>query len=109
MNTPREKRRLTRPLVCRQVEIDPQENLRWFSLIPRRTAEWKAIYSKRQSVERCFSRLKQHRALDSHCRRGLRRIMLHAMMGLVTMQAEAVVRAERGEIERMRDVSRRVA
>ena len=49
-----------------QVEIDPQENLGRFSLIPRRTSEWKALYARRQSVERCFSRLKQHRALDSH-------------------------------------------
>ena len=71
--------------------------------------QWRALYSKRQSVERCFSRLKQHRALDSHCRRGLRKVTLHALMGLVTMQAAAVVRAERGEVERVREVSRRVA
>ena len=91
------------------VEIDPQENLRRFSLIPRRSKEWRALYSRRQSVERCFSRLKQHRALDSHCRRGLRKVRLHALMGLVTMQAAAVVRAERGEVGRVREVSRRVA
>ena len=54
-------------------------------------------------------RLKQHRALDSHCRRGLRKVTLHALMALVTMQAAAVVRAERGEIEHVREVSRRVA
>ena len=92
-----------------QIEIDPQENLRRYSLIPRRTGEWKALYSKRQSVERCFSRLKQHRPLDSHCKRGLRKVRLHALMGLVTMQAAAVARAERGEVERVREVSRRVA
>ncbi len=91
------------------VEIDRQENLRRYSLIPRRTAEWKALYAKRQSVERCFSRLKQHRALDSHCKRGLRKVTLHALMGIVTMLAAAVVRAERGEIDRLREVSRRVA
>ena len=73
--------------------IDPQENLRRFSLIPRATKEWRHLYATRQSVERCFSRLKQHRALDSHCRRGLRKVTLHALMGLVTMQAAAVVRA----------------
>ena len=33
-----------------QIEIDPQENLRRFSLIPRRSKEWRALYSKRQSV-----------------------------------------------------------
>ena len=91
------------------VEIDPHENLRRFSLIPRRSKERRALYAKRQSVERCFSRLKQHRALDSHCRRGLRKVTLHALMALVTMQAAAVVRAERGEVERVREVSRKVA
>ena len=91
------------------VEIDPPENLRRFSLIPRRTTEWKALYAKRQSVERCFSRLKQHRALDSHCRRGLRKVTLHALMEIVTMQAAAVVRAEAGDFERVREVTRRVA
>ena len=89
--------------------IDPQENLRRFSLIPRATKEWRHFYATRQSVERCFSRLKQHRALDSHCRRGLRKVTLHALMALITMQAAAVVRAEAGTIERVREVSRRVA
>ncbi len=92
-----------------EVEIDPQENLRRFSLIPRRTKDWANLYGTRQSVERAFSRLKQHRALDSHCRRGLRKVRLHALMGLVTMQAAAAVRAERGEVERVREVSRKVA
>ncbi len=67
------------------------------------------FYGKRQSVERCFSRLKQHRALDTHCKRGPRKVTLHALMGIVTMQAAALVRAERGEIERVREVSRKVA
>ena len=92
-----------------EVEIDPHDDLRRFPLIPRRSRELQALYGKRQSVERCFSRLKQHRALDSHCRRGLRKVTLHALMGLVTMQAAAVVRAEAGEIERVREVSRKVA
>ena len=39
----------------------------------------------------------------------LRKVTLHALMGIVTMQAAAVVRAERGEVERVREVSRRVA
>ena len=35
--------------------------------------------------------------------------MLHALMSIVTMQAVAVVRAEAGEVERAREVSRKVA
>jgi len=60
-------------------------------------------------VERVFSRLKQHRAMDAHCKRGLRKVMLHTLMGLLTMQAAAVVRASAGETKRIREVSRRVA
>lgn len=87
---------------------DPEDK-RHFPPIPRGSAEWKALYATRQGVERCFSRLKQHRALDSHCRRGLRKVTLHALMSVLSMQAMAVVRAEAGELERVREVSRKVA
>ena len=91
-------------------KYDPTpDDVRHFPPIPHGSARWHALYSTRQSVERCFSRLKQHRALDSHCKRGLRKVTLHALMGLVTMQAAAVVRAEAGETERVREVSRKVA
>lgn len=81
---------------------------RHFPPIPRDTPEWKALYSTRQSVERAFSRLKQHRALDSHCRRGLRKVRLHALMSVLTMQVTAASRLAAGEIGRMREVSRRL-
>ena len=92
----------------RKYEPSP-DDVRHFPPIPHGSARWDALYSTRQGVERCFSRLKQHRALDSHCKRGLRKVTLHALMGLVTMQAAAVVRAEAGEFERVREVTRRVA
>ena len=91
-------------------KYDPTpDDVRHFPPIPHGSARWHALYSTRQSVERCFSRLKQHRALDSHCKRGLRKVTLHALMALVTMQAAAVVRAKAGEVERVREVSRQVA
>lgn len=37
------------------------------------------------------------------------KVMLHTLMGLVTMQAAAVVKAEAGQFDRLRDVSRKVA
>ncbi len=86
---------------------DPEDQ-RHFPPIGRGTPEWKKLYATRPSVERTFSRLKSHRALDSHCRRGLRKVTLHALMSVMTMQATAVVRAEAG-LERVRDVSRKVA
>ena len=92
-----------------EFDLEPSDDPRRFPPIPRQSKEWRNLYSRRQSVERCFSRLKQHRALDSHCRRGLRKVALHAMMTLVTMQAAAVVMAEAGEFERVREIARRVA
>jgi hypothetical protein len=61
--------------------------------------------AKGEPVRQCFSRLRQHRALDSRCKRGLRKVTLHALMALLTMQAAAVVRAERGEVERVHGCS----
>lgn len=87
---------------------DPEDK-RHFPPIARGSAEWKALYATRQGVERCFSRLKQHRALDSHCRRGLRKVTLHALMSVLTMQAVAVACAESGNTTDIRYISRRVA
>ena len=56
-----------------------------------------------------LSTLLSNRALDTHCRRGLRKVTLHVQIGLVRMQAAAVVRAEAGGVERVREVSRQVA
>ena len=87
---------------------DPEDK-RHFPPIARGSAEWKALYATRQGVERCFSRLKQHRALDSHCRRGLRKVTIHALMSVLSMQAVAVVRAQSGDVERIREIARKVA
>ncbi|MGE0227994.1 MAG: transposase [Dehalococcoidia bacterium] len=89
--------------------VDPLDDLRRFSLVPRNSPQWTALYSTRQSVERCFSRLKQHRALNDHCRRGLRKVALHALLGLVSVQAAALARILSGESERLRAVTRQVA
>lgn len=91
----------------------PKENIlgindpRRYPPLPRQ--EWNALYAKRQSVERCFSRLKGHRTLNDHCRRGLRKVRLHILMALVTLQADAVARAEAGDIENVRHCTRKVA
>jgi acetolactate synthase regulatory subunit len=49
------------------------------------------------------------RVLESHRRRGLRKVTLHALMTLVTMQTAAAVRAQAAEAERVLGVSRKVA
>ena len=60
--------------------LDPTRLPRLYSYIPRYTDAWKAAYATRQSVERVFSRLKGHRTLNDHARRGLRKVRLHILM-----------------------------
>ena len=56
--------------------------------IMENTAEWKAIYSQRQAVERAFSRLKGQRSLNHITTRGLRKVTLHCYLALIVMQAK---------------------
>ncbi len=95
---------------CRaEIIIDPTKNPRRSALIPRESDEWKAVYRKRQSVERCFSRLKGHRTLNDHARRGLRKVRLHILMSVLTLQAGATAKAETGDLASVRHCTRRVA
>jgi hypothetical protein len=55
------------------------------------SSEWKAIYNKRVSVERVFSRLKGYRKLDAIRTRGLRKVWLHVALSLVVMNVAALV------------------
>lgn len=79
------------------------------SVSPRHTERWEALMATRQAVERCFSRLKGHRTLDVHCRRGLRKVRLHVLMAVLALQAGAVAKAKIGELGGVRVCTRKVA
>ena len=49
--------------------------------------EWKALYSQRQAVERCFSRLKGLRSLNHITLQGRAKVTLHCYLSLIAMQA----------------------
>lgn len=72
------------------------DNPRLFGPIARASRQWKALYRKRQSVERVFKSLKQSRRLEAHCVRGLKRIALHATMSVLVFQATALVKLRSG-------------
>ena len=82
---------------------------RLFGMVRRGSAEWKALYSLRQSVERVFKSLKESRRLEGHCVRGFRQISLHSTMSVLTFQATALAHALAGELEDVRWMVRRVA
>ena len=92
-----------------EVWEDPQRNIRLFGAIRRDGPEWKALYVKRQAIERVFKSMKESRRLERHCVKGMRQIALHAMMSALTYQATALARLRLGEGESMRWMVRKVA
>ena len=92
-----------------EVWEDPKKDIRLFGVVRRDGPEWKALYAKRQAIERVFKSMKESRRLERHCVRGLRQITLHAVMSGLTFQATVLVRLQAGEVEWMRWMVRKVA
>ena len=67
-----------------------------FGRLRRDSPKWKALYDKRQSIERVFKSMKESRRLERHCIRGLEQIGLHAMMSTLSYQASVLVSLENG-------------
>ena len=88
---------------------DPSKNIRLFGAIRRDGPEWKALYAKRQAIERVFKGMKESRRLERHCVRGLRQITLHALMSALTYQGTLLVRLQAGEAKWMRWMVRKIA
>ena len=76
--------------------------------IPRDSEEWNALYSKRTSVERVNSKLKEHRRLNSHCHRGLGKVQLHCLMSVLSLLITALSEVNAGNIERARACTRKI-
>ena len=88
---------------------DPSTDIRVFGVIRRDGPEWKALYRKRQAVERVFKGLKESRRLTRHNVRGLRKFRLHAAMSVMSYQATALVNLKAGRQSEMTWMTRRVA
>ena len=92
-----------------EVWEDPKKDIRLFGVVRRDGPEWKALYTKRQAIERVFKSMKESRRLERHCIRGLRQITLHAAMSALAFQATVLVRLQVGDVEWMRWMVRKVA
>jgi transposase len=52
---------------------------------------WKLLYNKRTSVERCFGRLKEHLGLETGLNvRGIKKVKTHAYLSVITMIASVI-------------------
>ena len=89
---------------------DPSENVRVFGgSVRRNSPEWKALYVKRQAIERFFKGMKESRRLERHCVRGQKEITLHSLMSVLTYQATALVNLKTDLRETMRWMVKKVA
>ena len=88
---------------------DPTTNIKLFGVIRRDSPEWKALYAKRQTIERTFKSMKESRRLERHCVRGLQQITLHSLMSSMSYEATALLRAETGQSNRLRWMVQKVA
>lgn len=91
------------------VWVRPLWEYRQYCTIPRNSDEWCEIYSKRSAVERVFSKLKEHRRLNTHCHRGLEKVRLHCLMSVLSLAITALAEANANHIERVRACTRKIA
>ncbi|MCL0091807.1 transposase [Dehalococcoidales bacterium] len=89
--------------------IRPLWEYRRYCVIPRDSEEWEEIYSKRSAIERVYSRLIEHRRLNSHCHRGLQKIRLHCLMSVLSLALTALAEINGNRLQRVRACTRKVA
>ena len=91
--------------------LNPEEhdNPRLFGPIRRDSKEWKGFYRLRFGVERNFKSMKQSRSMDSLTAMGLDRVALHVNLSALTYQATALVNLQKGEMDDMRWMRRKIA
>ena len=66
----------------------------------------KRLYAHKASVERTISRLKQHLSLENHRVRGLRKILTHALLCIITMLLSALTAIKLGKPEQIRAITK---
>jgi transposase len=66
------------------------------------TKEWRAIYNRRTSIERIFSRLKGHRRLNNITVRRIRKVTVHCFVSLIVVQAQALHNITNNQVSSVR-------
>ena len=85
-----------------EVWENPADEPRIVGVLPRASPLWKKLYKKRWSIERLFGSLKRSRNLEQHCFRGMRKVLLHSTLSMLTYSATALARLNAGDGRRMR-------
>jgi transposase len=66
----------------------------------------KRLYRHKASAERAVSRLKMHLSLEKHKVRGLRNILIHALLYIIAMLLFALTAIKHGKPEQIRAITR---
>jgi len=65
----------------------------------------KRLYAFKASAERAISRLKQHSSLENHKVRGLRNILVHALLCILAMLLTALAAIKHGKPDKIRAIA----
>jgi transposase len=68
----------------------PKENPRYISTPHRDSRTWRRIYNKRTSVERTFSRLKEHLNLENLTVMGAKKVKTHLLLSSISLIAARI-------------------
>jgi len=74
----------------RVTKTRPKENPRYISIPHRDSGTWRKIYNKRTSVERTFSRLKEHLNLENLTVMGAKKIKTHLLLSSISLIAARI-------------------
>ena len=84
------------------LKLPIKDDVRRHPPLPRQTKKWERLYRLRSSVERVNSRLKELLGLGSITVRGIRKVMVRALLSLLVMIAAAVGMAQRNKLKEIR-------
>ncbi|MGC8999349.1 MAG: transposase, partial [Candidatus Bathyarchaeia archaeon] len=66
----------------------------------------KRLYAYKASAERTISRLKQHLSLENHKVRGLKNILIHALICIIAMLLIALTAIKHGKPDKIRAITK---
>ena len=84
------------------LKVPIRDDVRRHPPLPRQTKKWERLYRLRLSVERVNSRLKELLGLGSITVRGIKKVMVRALLSLLVMVAAAVGMAQRNKLKEIR-------
>lgn len=73
------------------LKVNLKSNPRHLSYPLRSTDQWKLLYNKRTSVERCNSRLKETLNVDAIASKGIKKAKMHALLNCIALVSASIV------------------